>query len=145
MASDRRGFTLIEILIVVVVIGILAAIALPKFGATRRATYYSTLRSDLTNMARAQELYYQQGARFSYAADPSDLNRFDMSPGVNIQFLQTLNAGQAWEAVLTHEGLADGVCVLGYGRIGSDSWTASGGDPVVSVTAENYGVPICND
>ncbi|MGK7312106.1 MAG: prepilin-type N-terminal cleavage/methylation domain-containing protein [Candidatus Longimicrobiales bacterium M2_2A_002] len=145
MASDRRGFTLIEILIVVVVIGILAAIALPKFGATREATYYSTLRSDLTNLARAQEIYYQEGRTFSYASRPDDLDNFDVSPGVTVASMRTLNGGQAWEAVLTHEGLADGACVLGYGRPGSDSWTASGGDPVVSVTAENYGVPICND
>lgn len=145
MSSARKGFTLIEILIVVVVIGILAAIALPKYGATRRASYYSTLRSDLANLARAQELYYQEAARFHYAPSQSDLDRFNMSPGVTVTTLQTLNGGQAWEAVITHEGLQDGVCVLGYGRVGSDSWTASGGTPVAAVTDANYGVPVCND
>ena len=145
MSTDRNGFTLIEILIVVVVIGILAAIALPKYGATRQATYYSTLRSDLTNLARAQEIYYQREAHFTYTSVPGNLGNFDISPGVTVVSMGTLNNGQAWEAVLGHQGLADGVCVLGYGRIGNDSWTASGGDPVVSVTEDNYGVPICND
>lgn len=47
--SERKGFTLIEILIVVIILGILAAIVMPQFaGATQDAK-----RSALTNMVQS--------------------------------------------------------------------------------------------
>jgi type IV pilus assembly protein PilA len=59
MIRDKRtsGFTLIELLIVVVIIGILAAIAIPKFANTKGKAYAAAMRSDLRNLAVAQESY----------------------------------------------------------------------------------------
>ena len=54
---NRKGFTLIELLIVVVIIGILAAIAIPKFAATKEKAYLASMKSDLRNLATAQEAY----------------------------------------------------------------------------------------
>src|SRR5512143_2249454 len=55
---NRKGFTLIELLIVVVIIGILAAIAIPKFASTKEKAYLATMKSDLRNLATAQEGYF---------------------------------------------------------------------------------------
>ena len=52
---NRKGFTLIELLIVVVIIGILAAIAIPKFSNTREKAYIASMKSDLRNLATAEE------------------------------------------------------------------------------------------
>jgi type IV pilus assembly protein PilA len=57
MKRNKKGFTLIELLIVVVIIGILAAIAIPKFAATKERAYVATMRTDLKNLATAQEGY----------------------------------------------------------------------------------------
>lgn len=144
MMSDRHGFTLIEMLIVVVVIGILTAIALPKFGQTREAAFYSTMRADLNNLRMAQEVYFQSG-NFRYTSNLTALD-VNLSSGVTIPTLNTLNNGRAWEAVANHSGVGvNGACVIGFGSLGSASWSASGGTPAVSVTDQNAGAPVCND
>ena len=58
MYPTRKGLTLIELLIVVVIIGILAAIAIPKFASTKEKAYLATMKSDLRNLATAQEGYF---------------------------------------------------------------------------------------
>ena len=58
-ASEERegGFTLIELLVVIIIIGILAAIAIPVFLNQRQKGYDAQAKSDLRNMATAEETY----------------------------------------------------------------------------------------
>lgn len=55
--SRRHGFTLVEILIVVVILGILAAIVVPQFSNTTESARQSSFISDLKALASAAEVY----------------------------------------------------------------------------------------
>lgn len=53
MKSKRAGFTLMELLIVIIVIAVLAAIALPKFGNASTRSREASLRGHLRELRRA--------------------------------------------------------------------------------------------
>ena len=56
--KSNKGFTLIELMIVIAIIGILAAIAIPQFAAYRTRAYNAAAESDLRNCRTALEAYY---------------------------------------------------------------------------------------
>jgi prepilin-type N-terminal cleavage/methylation domain-containing protein len=56
--SSTAGMTLLELLIVMAVLGILAAISMQEFNNHRRRAIDASMRSDLRNAAMAMESYY---------------------------------------------------------------------------------------
>jgi prepilin-type N-terminal cleavage/methylation domain-containing protein len=56
-SGHRRGFTLIEILIVVVIMGILAAMVIPQFAGASEHSRKASLRSELQTLRAAIQLY----------------------------------------------------------------------------------------
>jgi len=61
----RKGFSLFELVIVVVIIGILAAIAIPKFANTKEKAYIASMKSDLRNLVTAEEAYFADSVKYS--------------------------------------------------------------------------------
>ena len=65
----RTGFTLIELMIVVVIIGLLASIAIPKFGSTKEKAYIASMKSDLRNLVTAEEAYFADSTAYTDITD----------------------------------------------------------------------------
>ena len=58
--SGNKGFTLVELMIVVAIIGILAAIAIPQFAKYRARAYNSAALSDMRNLTTDLEGYFAE-------------------------------------------------------------------------------------
>ena len=64
--SAQKGFTLVEIMIVVVIIGLLAAMAIPAFQKVRVASQDKAVLNNARQMAAAADQYYlENGATFA--------------------------------------------------------------------------------
>ncbi len=80
--KGEKGFTLIELMIVVAIIGILAAIAIPQFSQYRQRGFNAAMQSDLRNAATAMETIYTDSN--TYAAVLNDLTARGFVPSANI-------------------------------------------------------------
>ncbi len=57
---NQKGFTLIELMIVIAIIGILAAIAIPQFSRYRGKSYNAASLADARNLKTDFEAYYAE-------------------------------------------------------------------------------------
>jgi prepilin-type N-terminal cleavage/methylation domain-containing protein len=80
--KSQRGFTLVEVLLVIVIIGILAVIAIPKFANTKDKAYIAQMKTDLRNLATAEEAYFYDSA--SYTPSFARMNNYAPSIGIAV-------------------------------------------------------------
>ena len=87
--SGEKGFTLIELIIIVAIISILAAIAIPTYASYRTRAYDTAVKSDLRNAATAQEAYFLENQTYSPVIANLEAQPFNFfrSTGVNIMVM----------------------------------------------------------
>lgn len=97
-----KGFTLVELLLAIVIIGILASVLSSRFGDIRERSVLAALRSDLRNVYLAQEMYYQTHD-FRYAKTVEDLIKEDLfSPIRGVDADIDAADSENWRASVTH-------------------------------------------
>ena len=87
----EKGFTLIELMIVIAIIGILMAIAVPQFAAYRNRGFNVTSESDLKNMCIAQEAYFADYQIYTPNIAALAAYGYNQSPGVTPTILGVNN------------------------------------------------------
>ena len=93
----RGGFTLVEILIVVVILGLLATIVIPKFTTSRDKALVTAMKSDLRNLLTQQESHMADSGRYA-ASFP--ITVFRPSTGVTGPTIAVTSDG--WTATVGH-------------------------------------------
>ncbi len=69
---SEKGFTLVELMIVVVIIGILASIAIPKFSALIGKTKVTEAKTILRSIINLEQAYYMQQSAYQAFVDDAD-------------------------------------------------------------------------
>jgi len=114
----NKGFTLIEVLIVVIILGILATLAVPQFGKMRKRARLAEAWAGLGALRTAQAVYYMEHDNYAIAIGDLD---FDTPSGGGFSY--------------TVSGAALGVSYTGYAQghtpdadfSGANAWIFSDG------------------
>lgn len=84
----QKGFTLIELMIVVAIIGILAAIAIPQFSQYRIRAFNSAAESDIRNIMNAEESAFADNEAYvdfgQVGSDTAQVNIITSLPGAKL-------------------------------------------------------------
>ncbi len=105
-ARQQNGFTLIELMIVVVIIGVLATIAIPQYYKVRERAHVAAMKSDLRNLITAQENYFIDNTTYTIDKSAVALN-FTESAGVTLAITVDATPPVGFSAIATHAGTAE--------------------------------------
>jgi prepilin-type N-terminal cleavage/methylation domain-containing protein len=116
---QRTGLTLIELMMVIVIIGLVSVISMPRVQAARRRAIVATMRSDLRTLGLQQASYHYDSAMYTDDLAALAARGFSQSPEVTIVVNEATSRG--WSATASHDQVATKcfIFVGGAGPVGT--------------------------
>ncbi|MGB0952589.1 MAG: type IV pilin protein [Planctomycetota bacterium] len=108
--SKKSGFSLVELTIVVVILGVLATFAVPRFMSSVERTKASEAFNYLSQMETAQARYNAENGRYATSTSAMDID-LDRPEFFSVSGPYSSNWETKWEMKLTRNGASSG-----YGR-----------------------------
>jgi prepilin-type N-terminal cleavage/methylation domain-containing protein len=105
--NRRSGFTLIELVVVVTIIGILASLSVVRFGNTKQRAIEAKMRTDLRTLSTQQEAHFIDNESFSTS---SQTLGFSPSEGFELTIIQGDVTG--WSAMIRQKGVPTPMCAV---------------------------------
>jgi len=109
--NRRRGFTFVELLVVMLFIGALSAMAVPRFREFKTRASLAVMQSDLANLRIAEESYWAEHQQ--YVTDTASLD-FRRTSQVQLT-ITSQNVVGGYTAVATHSNVPGRQCVTAMG------------------------------
>jgi prepilin-type N-terminal cleavage/methylation domain-containing protein len=129
--NNSKGFTLIELMIVIAIIGVLAAIAIPNFIAYRNKSYCNSAEADANNVAASISDYFAipEHTTLDTAANQSQYLGFTLTNKGGQNSVTVSGDAEASIRIVVTE--AAGRCPSDYTDAsanagGQDRWTSAG-------------------
>lgn len=97
MRRYGRGFTLVEVIVVLAIIGLLATIVIPKFGSSKDKALVATMKSDLHTLLISEESRKVDSGTYATSLPPTL-----WSPSTGVTGPTITLTGDGWTASVGH-------------------------------------------
>ncbi|MFZ1242661.1 MAG: type II secretion system protein [Candidatus Saccharimonas sp.] len=148
-SKKTSGFTIVELLIVIVVIAILAAISIVAYNGIQNRAYDTTIQSDLSTLAKKYELYKIDSTNNKYPVGNDQLatlgfrlgnkDAYAVAPNVKYNLINCTNYGVSYVVTAVSKSSkkfyiasANGGAVKEY--TGTNDWTGDGASVCGSIS-----------